>query len=295
MMSPSSQTSAPARKPRPGRPRLALSDDAARLLVGQLDAIHAKHAGQPGRHRAFVHDFVRAVYHATGQTYSAASYRKLLIAYAPGRTPSTTTIESEKHLLVDELKRRALPYAAGPDEPEDGGAAPSAPSPPRNAGHDLALQQIITLQHHVITLIKQLSQAPAVPDPASGLRAHNDYLRERLASTETELAAARMLAARVTAQLQEAASLAADRAHQVDTLQIALSAQTSAIATLTTELAGAQRFMLQQVDGVRGETRAVREQCEHLKAQLKEKDLQVDMYRQMVLSRSAGAAGSDLR
>ncbi|GGC23821.1 hypothetical protein [Pseudoduganella buxea] len=260
------------------------------MLVRQLDAIIAKHAGEPGRHRAFVHDFIRAVHHATGQLYSAASYRKLLQAYAPGRTPATATIESEKHLLVAELKRRSPAPASAVEGPW---LAP--PGPTRDAGQDLALQQIVTLQHHVITLVKQLAQAPAAPDLASGLRAHNGYLRERLASTETALAAAQTAAAAMAAQCQEMAGLAAERARQVDALQGMLATHTAALSVLSTELTGAQRFMMMQVDGVRGETRAVRELCEQLKAQLKEKEAQVDMYRQMVLSRGAGAGGNGLR
>lgn len=79
-----------------GRPRLALTDDQARSLAQQTDALTTKHAGSTGGHRPFVHDFLRAVYHATGETYGAARYRQLLAAYAPQCRPSTSTIELEK-------------------------------------------------------------------------------------------------------------------------------------------------------------------------------------------------------
>jgi hypothetical protein len=42
-----------------------------------------------------------------------------------------------------------------------------------------------------------------------------------------------------------------------------------------------------QVDGVRGETRAVRERCAQLEQQVKDKEQQVEMYRQMAFKGGA--------
>src|SRR5471030_2733146 len=241
------------------RPKLSLTDDQARSLVTQVDAIIQRHANDTRHHRPFVHDFVRAVYHATGSTYGAAFYRKLLAAYAPGRTPSTPTIESEKLQLVYDLKLRAVPreiIARLVDAPEP------APAPPSNSGTDLALQQLLALQHHTIALINGAAAAPAAAASSAvpGLQAHNDYLRERLASVEAELATTRSTAVR--------------------------------LAAMATELNGTRNFAMQAVDGVRGETRAVRERCMSLEAQLKEKDQQLEMYRRMALSKGAAPAAT---
>ena len=67
---------APASLPRnAGRPRFALTDDEARSLVMQLGDMRTRHANNPRQHRPFVHDFLRAVHHATGRIYSAGTYR----------------------------------------------------------------------------------------------------------------------------------------------------------------------------------------------------------------------------
>jgi hypothetical protein len=261
------------------RPKLSLTDDQARSLVLQVDAITQRHANDTRQHRPFVHDFVRAVYHATGQTYGAAFYRKLLNAYAPGRTPSTPTIESEKLQLVDDLKLRAVPRGVIARVIE----APADPAPPVliSPGTDLAEQQIISLQHHTIALINGAAATPAVAGAAPGLQAHNDYLRERLASVEAELATTRSSAAKLAASTQEAASLAAERGRALETMQKTAAEQAAALAAMATELNGTCNFALQAVDGVRGETRAVRERCTYLEAQLKDKEQQLEMYRQM--------------
>ncbi len=280
------------------RPPLSLSDDAARSLVQQLGPILARHAGQSRQHRPFVYDFVRAVYHATGGTYSAAFYRKLLKAYAPDRAPSTPTIETEKNLLVQELRGRGLPRAgAGSSSPasssppvasDDDGPPPpptsSAPAAAAGPGTDLALQQLLGLQHHTIALVKGL--AP------SGLQAHIDHLTHRLRAAEAELAGARGQAARLAAELQVQQALATERAGQVATLQAAIDTQAAALAAMAVEMAGTRQFMAQAVDGVRGETRVVRERCAQLEAQMKDKEREADMYRRRALNGGAAPAAA---
>ncbi|RFP09223.1 hypothetical protein D0T23_26265 [Duganella sp. BJB475] len=272
----------------PGRPRLALTDAQARSLVQLVAAIVARHANDTRQHRPFVHDFVRAVYHATGATYSAAYYRKLLNAYAPGRTPSTPTIESEKRQLVHELSLRAVPreVIARVVDPLDTSSVDPAP-PPTSPATDQALQEILTLQHHTISLVNgAAASAPgAGAGAASGLQAHNDYLRERLASVEAELATTRAYAARMAASVQEEASLAAERGRQLEALHKTVAEQTAALAAMATEMTGTRNFAMQAVDGVRGETRAVRERCAYLEAQLKDKDQQLEQYRQIAFSK----------
>ena len=275
----------------PGRPRLALTDAQARSLVHLVAAIVARHANETRQHRPFVHDFVRAVYHATGSTYSAAYYRKLLNAYAPGRTPSTPTIESEKRQLVHELSLRAVPreVIARALDPLDTSSADPAP-PPTSPATDQALREIIALQHHTISLVNGATTSAPGGGAASGLQAHNDYLRERLASVEAELATMRTYAARLAASVQEEASLAAERGRQLETLHKTVAEQTAALAAMATEMTGTRNFAMQAVDGVRGETRAMRERCTYLEAQLKDKDQQLEQYRQMAFSKGVTPA-----
>jgi DNA-binding transcriptional MerR regulator len=278
------------------RPKLSLTDDQARSLVAQIEPIIQRHAHEPRQHRPFVHDFLRAVYHATGQTYSPAFYRKLLSAYAPGRTPSTPTIESEKLQLVHELKLRGMPrevIARIVDAPESA-PAPQAPPAQANPGTNLALQQLLALQHHLIALINgngaATAPAAAVSSVVPSLQAHNDYLRERLASLEAELATTRTTSARLAASVQEEASLAAERGRALNILHKAASEQAAALAAMATELTGTRNFAMQAVDGVRGETRAVRERCSYLEAQLKDKEQQLEMYRRMAFSKGTSPA-----
>lgn len=262
------------------RPRLTLSEDEARQLVAQVVVITQRHAGDTRRHRPFVHDFLRAVYHATGATYSAAFYRKLLGAYAPGRTPSTTTIETEKNLLLQDLKRRAIPRADWHATAADDNSQPAhAAAPP--PGTPLALQEILSLQHHLIARFNQLAAAPEA-QADQGLQAHNDFLRERLSTVEAELATTRARAARHAADAQEQAALATERGEQLAALRQTGAEQAAALAAMATELNGTRLFAMQAIDGVRGETRAARERCAQLEAQLKEKDLQLDTYRQRI-------------
>jgi hypothetical protein len=281
---------APAGGPHAGRPRIALTDDQARSLVRQLDAINARHANNPRQHRPFLHDFVRAVHHATGRIYSAATYRKLLAAYAPGRTPSTPTIETEKNLLEHDLRRYSLPCEVKAGTPAGGLPSGQAPDGQLDAGAgsaDLAQIQIIGLLHHLAARLGQLERAPAEHDRSSGLQAHNDYLRERLAAVEAELASARALAARMSATAREEAGLAAERARQLATMHATAEAQAAALARMAASIDGDRQFFAMQVDGVRGETRAVRERCAQLEQQLKDQEQQVETYRQIAFKGGA--------
>jgi hypothetical protein len=314
---------APPATAQAGRPRFALTDEQARSLVQQLDAIETRHANNLRQHRPFVHDFVRAVYHATGKTYSAGIYRKLLNAYAPGRTPSTPTIEVEKNLLERDLQHRAVPREiidadtlASRSSTALSAAAPAAPSPgeatnvaqhqilglldqlaarldqaaaaPNAKGVDLAAVQTIGLLQHLTARVEQLVLTAGTVAPAPGVQAHNDYLQERLATVEQDLAEARTLAARMTASAQEEASVAAERGRQLVALQATSQAQTEALSKMAASIDGDRQFFAMQVDGVRGETRAVREQLEAVKARNKDLEQQAEMYRRMAFSKGAG-------
>ena len=273
-----------------GRPRFALTDDQARSLVMQLGAMRTRHANNPRQHRPFVHDFLRAVHHATGRIYSAGTYRKLLQAYAPERTPSTTTLETEKNLLEHDLKSRAVSVGIAAATPLPAAeAAPSvhAPAPARETG--LELQQIIGLLHHLAARLDQQDRAIAGQDRSAGMQAHNDYLRERLAVTEEDLIKTRAQAARMALEAQAAATQAEERARELAVLYQNVKDQAAALGAMAEELHGSRQFAMQAIDGVRGETRGAKERCAQLEQQLKDKEQQVDMYRQMAFSKGAPA------
>lgn len=287
-----------------GRPSFALTDDQARSLARQLPAIEARYPlaeGLDGEivprqpHRPFVHDFVRAVHHATGRIHSAGVYRKLLAAYAPGRSPSTQTIETEKNLLEHDLRRGAAAREVFEREAGDGAAPTAAATPvaPARTGGapaaaaDPAQVQVVGLLQHLAARFDQLERAPAAADRSPGLQAHNDYLRERLAAVEAELATSRALAARMTATAQEEASLAAERGRQLAAMRATAEAQAAALAGMAASIDGDRRFFAMQVDGVRGETRAVRERCAQLEQQVKDKEREVETYRQMAFKGAA--------
>lgn len=269
-----------------GRPRLSLSDVQAGQLARSVSELLVRHAHSPRQHRPFVHDFVRAVFLATGMTYSAAFYRKLLAAYAPDRTPSTATIEAEKKLLTEELQRRALPDAQmAPPCASPTAVADAAHAVRGSAPADLAQQEILGLVRQIAARGDQPSRI--APDRAPGLQTHNDYLRERLAAAEAELTTLRAATATLFARNQEQAALAGERGALIEKLHKSADEQTAVIAKLGAQLAGAQSFMAVQVDAVRGETRAVREQCEWLKGKNKELEQQLETYRNLVLRRGA--------
>jgi len=256
----------------------------------QLGDMRTRHANNPRQHRPFVHDFLRAVHHATGRIYSAGTYRKLLQAYAPERTPSTTTLETEKNLLEHELKSRAVAVGIAAATPLPAAeAAPSVPAPAPARETGLELQQIISLLHHLSARLDQQDRAFAGQDRSAGLQAHNDYLRERLAVTEEDLNETRAQAARMALEVQAAATQAEERARELAALYQNVKDQAAALGAMAEELHGSRQFAMQAIDGVRGETRGAKERCAQLEQQLKDKEQQVDMYRQMAFSKGAPA------
>jgi len=265
-----------------GRPAFALTDAAAASLARQVEELKAAYADTPLQRRPFIRAFVRAVFHATGHLYGVATYRKLMAAYAPGRKAGSSTIESEKQLLAREIAGD-IALVGAHDPLVTPASAPDAAAP--DSRPDPLLLDILGLLHHVVAGIGRSGTGAAVAERSPGLQAYNDYLTTRLAATEAELAAARAQAAQLAATAQALQALADERAGQISTLQGAATQQNAALTAMATELQGAQRFMAMQVDGVRGETREVKERCAHLMVQLKDKEAQVEQYRQLAMSR----------
>lgn len=280
---------APTTVAQAGRPRFKLTDDQMRILVQQMGAIKTRHANSPRKHGPFVHDFVRAVYHATGKIYSAGIYRKLLSAHAPDRRPSTPTIEAEKSLLEKELQRRVAPMAVSQtdSEPADPGPATDTPSSSITPS-ELAQLEILGLLRNLESSFARFSQLHAANDPTRGHQNHIDYLAARLKQTDDGLLSALARATQLKVALDAAKELANERAREIELMRVASEKQTAAIAAMATEAEGNRLFALRAIDDVRGETRAVRERCTFVEGLLKEANEKVEQYRQMLMNRGGG-------
>jgi hypothetical protein len=249
------------------RPAFALTDDQARTLLQLLAPIAARHPAQSRNHRPFVREFVRAVHTATGRTFSPTTYRRVLDAYAPDYRPSTNTLDEEKNALI-----AALDQEARAGRQLDAGA-----------GDNLAA----VVQR---ALVGALASDPGRTVDTSADRyaqAQLDYLHARLSETEEALKQSQELAATLAGELHAAHAARNVMQNEVDTCRRAAAAQNALVEGLTVELAGARKFALLAVDGVRGETRAWRDRCERLEAMLKEKDTRLEYFRQAAYRQGA--------
>lgn len=87
-----------------------------------------------------------------------------------------------------------MPSTSAPPADADG-QRPSAPASDTavGAGIDLALQQLLGLQHHTITLLNGPATMPGASQAPPGPQAHIDYLTHRLGAAQVELAGARAM------------------------------------------------------------------------------------------------------
>lgn len=252
------------------RPAFTLTDDQARRLIAEVGPILERHPAGGRNHRPFVREFVRAVYAATGRTCSPVLYRRLLDVYAPGRTPSTATLEQEKNTLVAELaqqSRATVDLSNG------------------SVGDDLSE----VVQRAVQTALAR--QAPAVSAGAivsdQIALAQRDFLQARLSETEQLLNQVRAHAAQLAADLQATRAVLAIHEQHSAAAQADAVRQGELVAQLTNEVGAHRRFMLQAVDAVRGETRAWKDHCTALEVQLIQSKQLVEVFRQAAYARGA--------
>jgi hypothetical protein len=252
------------------RPALTLTDDQARALLHLLSPIVARHPAQTRNHRPFVREFVRAVYEATGRTFSPTTYRRLLDAYAPAYRPSTNTLDEEKNALLAALDQEAR--AARDLQAHDG-----------RDSHDLG-----AVVQRAVAGALSLHPARTADAPSDRYaQAQLDYVSARLAETELALQQSQSLAASLAGELHAAHAARNVMQNEVDACRRTADAHSKRIEELTTELAGARKFALLAVDGVRGETRAWRERCERLEDMMKQKDSRLEYFRQAAYRQGA--------
>jgi hypothetical protein len=184
-------------------------------------------------------------------------YRRLLGAYPPGRSPSTTTLALEKEALEQELAVGA------------GAAAMDAAAP---AGAGLVAD---VLRRVLLECLPQAGTQSAGRDTA----AQFEMLITRMRELEAERDDARGRAVRLAGQLQETQALLLAAQQREQAAREALAQQQAGYGRLAEALADMRRFSMQAVDAVRGETRQVRERCAYLEGLVWKKEGEVDMYR----------------
>lgn len=254
------------------RPIFQPSDDEARILINRLQSINVDHPLNPRDHGPFVRAFVRAVYEATGKTFSPVIYRRLLDAYAPDRRPSTSTLERAKHSLIDELEieREGAAEVASVDAPHLSALI-----------RDAVLDAFGTHPVH----------PPHVAGASASAGPHVAFWRERAAESESAFADAQAQAARLAGELLAALASCDAMAAELASARAQLKEQTSQVGRLATEFEQARLFSMRAIDDARGETRAWRERCASVEAQAvaraREDNILLETFRQLAYQRGA--------
>lgn len=246
------------------RPPFSLTDGQARDLVQRVSPLLERYPLDPRDHRPFMRAFIRVVHTVTGKLYGPDIYRRLLRAYAPGRSPSTSTIATERSDLERELATAGPAAALSSAEPALSLPAVSAPA--------LDLSLIRT------AFAEQLPQFARLAAQA-GRDTQVEYLQARLRDAERATADAKAAAARLAAELQEQTGRTALLARELETSQAALAAQQRVVASLTEELKGQRQFAMQAIEMGRSETRLVKERVAELQAKNDRLETMVDQLR----------------
>lgn len=258
-----------------GRSAFQLSDEQGRLLVAALPGIFERHPAGGRDHRPFLREFMRAVFDATGKTFSPPIYRRLMAAYAPGRKPSTDTFADEKRLLDEALAQEAI---AGRQMDGQGG------------------EELATIVRRAVqqALQNKSFAPPGQQGPHDALLAiaQRDFLQDWLVLTEAQLADVRSAAARMAADLQTVQAQRDALVVQGEENRATVKQQAQQLQQLTDELGGVRKFSMSAIDGVRGETRAWQERCAALEAKLQEERKHLEYFRQIAYQRGAAVPAS---
>lgn len=246
------------------RPPFSLTDNQARDLLLGVAPLLEHYPLDPRDHRPFLRAFIRAVHSVTGKLYGPDIYRRLLRAYAPGRSPSTSTIATERSDLERELATK-VPTAA----PSSAGPALSLPAASAPA---LDLSLIRT------AFAEQLPQFARLAAQA-GRDTQVEYLQARLRDAERATADAKAAAARLAADLQEQTGRATLLASELETSQAALAQQRQAVAGLTEELKGQRLFAMQSIDSARAEMRMTKDRTAELQSKIDRLEMTIDQLR----------------
>jgi hypothetical protein len=248
------------------RPPFSLTDDQARELVQLMGPLLERHPIDPRGNRPFLRNFLRAVHAVTGKLYGPDIYRRLLRAYAPGRSPSTPTIASERDALERELAAAA--------------SAPAAASLPAGPGvhHQPATAPALDTSVIRTVFAEYLPQFARLTAQA-GRDAQVDYLNGRQREAERATADAKAQAARLAGDLQAQVARAELLARELEASQTALAQQQLTVAKLAEELKGQRLFAMQSIEMGRSETRMAKDRAAELQSKIDQLEMTIDQLR----------------
>ena len=210
------------------RQPIQLTESQACALAGAMPAIIARHQPSNLNWRAFVDEFIRAVHAATGKTYSAPVYRRLLGEHAPGRAPSTDTLAAAKKDLERELATQARATAQ---------VADSAPGP--------ELGEVVAR-----ALARVLENAPRNTPESDLLRAQISYLQGQLEQAERDVLEVRGQAARLAGPHRQGPARRVRRGEPVQRLTRGAGVDGLITGDFRIDSGGAQPLLLQGACGV---------------------------------------------
>lgn len=246
------------------RPPFSLTDDQARELVQRVSPLLDCFPVDPRDHRPFLRAFIRVVHDVTGKLYGPDIYRRLLRAYAPGRSPSTSTIATERGELERKLATKvptAAPSSAGPTFSLPAASAPAL---------DLSLISA-AFAEHLPAFARLAAQA--------GRDAQVEYLQAHLRDAERATAELKAAAARLAADLQEQTGRATLLARELEASQASLAAQQQVVASLTEELKGQRQFAMQAIELGRAEMRMTKDRTAELQSKIDRLEMTIDQLR----------------
>jgi hypothetical protein len=248
------------------RPTFSLTDDQARTLVQRVAPLLSAYPIERGNHRPFLAAFIRAVYEVTSKLYGPDIYRRLLSAYAPGRSPSTPTITSEREAFERELATAAPALCSPP---------PPGPYIPLHAASPAPALDIAAIRSVFVECMPQFSRLAA----QAGRDAQVDYLNGRLQDAERATAEAKAHAARLAAELQAQTARVELLGRELEEGRSALAHQQQLVAGLTEEAKGQRLFAMQSIELSRAETRFAKGRSADLQSKIDRLEMTIDQLR----------------
>lgn len=234
------------------RPRLQpLTDDQGRCIlagVAELD--------ESLPNPAYLVEFIGLVARATGGYFGVKRYRDLLAAYAPGRTPSSTTINT------------AIKVAkAGKVKPAEPARVPEQGASPR-AKH---AQQRMDFDHRAALQMMEFEL---------------DHYRTRAKTLEQELVACEGRLDAMTLDAARATSRADAIEAQNTVLIVRLEELANHVKAATDDASGARAFALRAIDASRAETRSAVERTVAASKQVDEQREMIALLKQALRARN---------
>ena len=287
-----------------------LPDACVRHIVANVDALQGQFPPDTGN-RPFLAAFIALVREATGEVFGASTYRKLLKLYAPDYRPSTPTIQAEIESFKAKAERPASTAHWVPDgrpcglasrltTPEaaldlaqadvPNGIGTSAELPGVLAGLERLIEQVKDQRaiqagaetFHTDALVRTLEAEN------ERLRAHNEYLQDRLTQFERQKDAENLELTTLRAQKEQLEQ-------QCENLTRRITELAQAFERAQAQVDSSHKFALGRIEDATGELRRYKDQhaiasnnIEVLKKKLEDERMMTDTLRRaLVASKSA--------